>query len=761
MIKMHKRYWQLAAILAALSLSMPLAAADEQTADEQTADAREMILEEVIVVAQKRSENVQDVPIAISTFSAETMEAARIYNFSDLVGRVPSLSVNTLSNGISFPALRGAAVSQPSITGGQSVGLVVDDVSYTTSADWDLSLYEIEQMEVLRGPQGTLFGRNVVGGLVNVIAKKPEDEFGGQIQLTVGNYDRFETRGIINIPIGDSWRTSLSFFNQDNSGTSYNRTTGNHVAATDKYGLRGMAQYEGENLEALFTAEYQRDTSFGIARDYLGPPSDLDPTFHPDTKPRIVDDQYDGGFDSEAWMVSAKFTYATSFADFVSISAFRKRDQSYDSDLIGVPVTPFYSEVDDNLKQFTQEFRLVSTGDGRLTWTVGAFFMDLDLVEDTNDFYKLVPGTYVGELQSCFRLGSDSSPVCELLGLPPGIPPDPAYAEDVTYNAYIDGNTKSYAGYAQLTYAVTDKLNLTGGIRYTYEKVSGFLSEDGAVPFRLAEGPYSVDVSESFDNWTPKVAIEYAFTPDHMVYGTVAKGFKSGAFVHNGTAEATSIPINSEIAWNYEIGAKTVWSDRVRLNVAAFKVDYTDQQVFFVNDEGAVVVDNAGEVNVKGIEVDLEAAVTDNFLVWLMYSYLNGEVKNLPDVPDGNEPAQLPPHAASLGGVYSLPLEAGTLEFRAELLYKDDYYLEVTNEPQFLTSWDGLLDASISYLTENERIRVSLWGKNLTNETVIVYGQDLAQYFYLSIPQLLEGTYVNSPRYNEPRTYGVSLQVYY
>jgi len=133
----------------------------------------------------------------------------------------------------------------------------------------------------------------------------------------------------------------------------------------------------------------------------------------------------------------------------------------------------------------------------------------------------------------------------------------------------------------------------------------------------------------------------------------------------------------------------------------------------------------------------------------------------LPDVPDGNEPAQLPPHAASLGGVYSLPLEAGTLEFRAELLYKDDYYLEVTNEPQFLTSWDGLLDASISYLTENERIRVSLWGKNLTNETVIVYGQDLAQYFYLSIPQLLEGTYVNSPRYNEPRTYGVSLQVYY
>lgn len=758
MIRMRRWYCQLAAILAGLALGTPLAVADEQ---EQGADERDRILEEVIVVAQKRSENVQDVPIAISTFSAETMEAERIFDFSDLVGRVPSLSVNTYSRGIAFPALRGAAVSQPSITGGQSVGLVVDDVAYTTSADWDLSLYEIEQMEVLRGPQGTLFGRNVVGGLINVRTKRPADEFGGQVTLTVGDYDLLEARGLIDIPLGEAWRTNISFYAQDSSGTSFNRTTGNDVNATDKYGLRGMAQYQGEKLEALFTAEYVRDKSGGVARDYVGPPSELDPDFMPDGDTRVVDQQFDGDYDMESWMASAKFTYATSVADFVSISAFRTREQYFFTDMLGIPVTPFTSANDVDVDQFTQEFRLVSNGGGRLTWTVGAFYMDLDLSEDTIDHYSLLPFTYLGELQSCLRLGSDSSPLCEAIGLPPGIPGNPDYVDDITYNAYIDGQTKSYAGYAQATYALTDKLNLTGGIRYTYEDVGSFLSESGPAPTRLPEGDYAVNVDDSFDDWAPKVAIDYAITPDHMVYATVSKGFKSGAFVHNGTAELTSIPVDPEIAWNYEIGAKTVWSNRVRLNASAFKVDYTDQQVFYVDDVGNPVVDNAGEVNVKGFEVELETAVTENLYLWLMYSYLDGKVKNLPDIADGNEPAQTPPHAASFGGVFNVPLASGSLSFRASAQYKSDYYLEVTNEPQFLTNWDYLIDASISYLAANERYRVSLWGKNLTDETVIVYGQDLAQFFYLSIPQLLEGTYVNSPRYNEPRTYGVSLQIYF
>jgi len=743
----NKSYWQLSAILVGLSLSVSAAAAEEP----------EQLLDEIVVTAQKRAENVQDVPIAISTFDGQTLEAARVYEFKDLVGRVPSLSVNTYSRGISFPALRGASVSQPSITGGQSVGLVVDDVVYTTSADWDLSLYEIEQMETLRGPQGTLFGRNVVGGVINVTTRRPADELGGQVRLTVGNYDRYEARGYVDIPAGDSWRTNLSFFRQENSGTTYNRTTGNDVDATDKYGLRGIAEFEGENLNGLFTAEYQRDTSGGVGRDYLGPASELDPGFMPDTDPRVVDQEIDGDYDMTSWMASAKFAYTTSFADLVSISAFRKREQNFSTDMLGTPVSAFNTAVDVDLDQFTQEFRLVSNGDGPLTWAVGAFYMNLDLVEDTYDFYRLGPGTYLGELQSCLRLGTDSSPVCGLLDLPPGIPGDPAFVEDPTYNAFVDSRTKSYAGYAQLTYALTDKLNLTGGLRYTYEEISGVLSEDGPVPFRVPEGPYSVNVSDSFDAFTPKVSLDYKITPDHMIYATVAKGFKAGAFVHNEAADLTSIPVDPETAWNYEVGVKTVWSDRVRLNAAAFVVDYTDQQVFYVAEDGAVVVDNAGEVNVNGVEVDLEAAITDNFFVWLMYSYLDGEVKNLPDIPDGNEPAQLPPNAASFGGSLSVPLAAGSLAFRAEVLYKSDYYLEVTNEPQFLTGWDNLVDASISYLSDSERFGVSVWGKNLTDETVQVYGQDLAQFFYLSIPQLLEGTYVNAPRYNEPRTYGVSL----
>lgn len=723
-------------------------------------------VEEVVVTAQRRSESMQDVPIAISAFSAEAISAARMEGFEDIVNRIPTLSLNTYAKGSAFPALRGASVSQPSISGGQSVGLVIDDVVYTTSADWDLSLYDIERIEVLRGPQGTLFGRNVVGGTINIVTKMPTDHFSGNVGINVGNYGRIDTKGSLNVPLASGWASQLSFFTQEHDGTTLNRVTGNKLDATDKHGLRGLLRHHADDLELIFGAEYQRDTSGGSSRDYLGPSSAIPGYgFEPDTDPRTVDQRVDGDFDMETWSLSAKATYNAPIADFVSVSAYRERDQFLSTDILGLPQSAVYFDNDVGIKQFSQEFRLVSRDEGRLKWTAGAFYMDLKLTELNTDFFNYIPGTFLGDLQSCFRLGSASSELCAgIFGLPPGdgsIAPNPAYVNDPVVYSFIDSRLQSYAGYAQLTYALTDSLNLTGGARYTHERLKGVAAQYGDPTIVMEEGPYSVDFDESFDAFTPKVSVDYQFTPQHMAYVTVSKGFKAGAIVHRGTAALTSIPVDPETAWNYEVGAKTEWFDRrLRVNLTGFKVDYRDQQNFLFTDDGQVIVENAGKVKVEGVELDVEASPVSNLSLWANYAYSEGEIQDLAPELDGNDPPQMPPHALTYGTSVVVPVPAlrGSLTLRGEGVYKSRYYLEASNAPQYATKYDHVIDASLNYRSDSGRIAVSLWAKNLTDETVVIYGQHSASLFYLNGTEP-GGDLASSPRYSEPRMYGVSLNV--
>ena len=721
-------------------------------------------VEDIVVTAQRRSENMQDVPVPITAFGSEAIETARMDEFLDIVNRIPSLSINSYSKGSAFPALRGAAVSQPSISGGQSVGLMVDDIPYTTSADWDFSLYDIERIEVLRGPQGTLFGRNVVGGLINVVTKMPTEEFSGKVELGVGNYGRFDTKGSINAPLGGGWTSQLSFFTQKHRGTTLNRVTGNRLDANDKYGLRGIVRYDRDDFDLVLSGEYLRDTSGGTSRDYVGPSSNIPGyEFEPDNEPRVVDQRVDGDFNMKAWSLSAKATYSAPFADFVSVTAYRKRDQFLSTDLLGLPRSPIYFDNDVALKQFSQEFRVVSNDSGRFKWTAGLFYMNLDLYELNTDFFNFIPGTFLGDLTTCYRLGSASSDLCAgIFGVPPGdgaIPPNAAFVDDPIVFSLMDSRLQSFAGYIEATLAVTDRLNVTGGARYTRERIKGTAAQYGDHAFIVDQGPYSVDFKDSFGAFTPKVTIDYRATDEHMLYATVSKGFKGGAFVTRGTAALTAIPVDPETAWNYEIGAKTEWLDRrLRVNLTGFKVDYKDQQTFLFGDDGQVIVDNAGKVKVKGIELDVEASPVDHLQLWANYAYSEGVIRDLADL-DGNKPVQLPPHALTYGASLAVPVPAlkGELTLRGEGVYKSRYFLEASNTPQYATRYNHVIDASLNYVSDDGRYGISLWAKNLTNKTVVIYGQHAGSLFYLSGTEP-GAELASSPRYSEPRMYGVSVR---
>jgi len=722
-------------------------------------------VEEVVVTAQRRAENMQEVPIAISAFDAETISASRVEGFEDLVTRVPTLSINSTTKGSAFPALRGSAVSQPSISGGQSVGLMIDDVAYTTSADWDISLYDIERVEVLRGPQGTLFGRNVVGGLINIVTKMPADEFSGTVEVSTGNYRRFDTKGSVNVPLGSGWTSRLSFFTQEHRGTSFNRVTGNRVDANDKYGFRGLVRYDRDNLDLVLSGEYQRDTSGGTARDYVGPSSALPGLgFDPDNGPRVVDQRVDGDFDMTGWSLAAKATYSAPFADLVTVTAYRERDQLYTTDLLGLPRSSIYFDNDVDMEQFTQEFRIVSSDSGRLRWTAGLFYMNLKLHELNTDYFEFFRGTFLGELQNCFRIGSAASDVCaEIFGVPAGndaVPPDSAFIAQPIVYSLVNTRLESFSGYAEATLAITDALNLTAGARYTHEKIKGSIAQYGDSAFIIDQGPYSVEVKDTFNAFTPKVTIDYQFSPRHMVYATASKGFKGGAFVLRGTAELSSVPVDPETAWNYEIGAKTEWLDRrLRINLTGFKVDYKDQQTFLFTDDGQVVVENAGKVEVEGIELDVEASPMEQVALWAHYAYSRGKIMGLEGF-EGNKPSQLPPHALTYGASISIPVPdlQGEITLRGEGVYKSRHFLEASNQDPYSTKYNHVLDASISYKSDDGRLSLSVWGKNLTDKTIVIYGQHAAGLFYLSGSEP-GAELTSSPRYAEPRMYGVSLNV--
>jgi len=722
-------------------------------------------VEEIVVTAQRRSENMQDVPIAISAFGAEDIGAARIEEFQDIVGRIPSLSISTFSRGAASPALRGASVSSPSFSGGQSVGLAVDDVAYTTSADWELGLYDIERVEVLRGPQGTLFGRNVVGGVINIVTKMPDEEFGGTVEVNVGNYNRFDTKGSVNVPVGEGWATRLSFFTQKHDGTSFNRVTGNRLDASDKYGFRGLLQYRGEAFEFLLGAEYQRDISGGNARDYVGPSSAIPGYgFERDPDPRIVDQRIDGDFRMKAWSAFAKATYNGSFADFISITSYRKRDRFFSTDLLALPRSPLYFENDAGVRQFTQEFRAVSNDDGRLQWTAGLFYMNLELSEFNVDYFNYIPGTFLGDLQRCSRLGSASSPGCAaIFGLPvgdPSVPPNPAYVDNPIIYAAQRTREQSFAAYAQATLAVADALNLTLGARYTHEREKADIARYGDINFSMPEGPFSVSPKADWSAFTPKISIDYKLSPEHMVYATVAKGFKGGVLAAQDTAALSSIAIRPETAWNYEIGAKTEWLDRrLRVNLTGFKTDYTDQQTFLFGQDGQIVIENAGQVNVKGVELDVEASPVDNLKLWANYAYTKGRIRDLADL-DGNRPGQLPPHALIYGASVAIPAPAlkGEFTLRGEAIYKSKYYLNASNTPASETRYNHVVDASLNYRSDGGRISVSLWAKNLTDKKIVIHGQTGAALFYLNRTEP-GASLAKAWRYADPRMYGISLRV--
>jgi iron complex outermembrane recepter protein len=701
-------------------------------------------VDEIIVTAQRRSERLADVPIAVSAYGAETIKDARITTVGEVAARTPNFTNTSASAGDPHLFIRGIGSTEDAAAGDRSIGVFIDDVYVGRGGAMLADFFDVERLEVLRGPQGTLYGRNVVGGSVNIVTQKPTYVRDAAVEGTVGSYDLWEARAFINVPFSDTAAGRLAVTHSEHDGYALNTFTGHRVEAADVTSVRGSLRFDpNEDVQVVLRANASRNRDFGGARDPnpCGPsclarfsnPALGDIAYDPD--PRRVQGQRDGYFDRDLYGTSANIGWKSPIGQITSITAFMKSDWELLDEASGLPdilkvqATNFIVEDAD---QFSQEFRLASDLlDGKLNWSVGAYYFRENVArEESTD--RCISSTAAA---SCVR----------------------------TYLNYIqDVTSQSIAGYAEVEYRPFEPLTLIAGVRYSRDdKDLGIEGRNlgGPIPASSSRQPWApFDVDQDWDAVTPRLVIRYKLDDRNMVYGTISRGYKAGGFqgqADNGASAA--VPYDPEFVTNYEVGGKfSVFERRLQANVAAFIMKYEDLQVrqrilLDPADPTTVinVTSNAAQATIQGLEVELTARPTQGLEVWAAGALLDATydefVSGTTDLSGSHLPRS-PEQALTVGGKLTLPIgSVGEIALRAEAQYKSEIFFDPDNtvvpgrEPGHT-----LVDLGATYSPAHGDWEVSVWGKNVSDE---LYRENT----------LIVGDSGYS-RYGAPRTYGLTLR---
>lgn len=708
-------------VLAAL-LAAGAAGAQERTAAE---------VDELIVTAQRVEENLQEVPIAVTAFSAAALERSNVETLSDIALRTPGFSMGQVDPVQQNFAVRGIGsahgISQ-NAGGDPSVVVFVDGVYAGKGGVPDIDSLDLERIEVLRGPQGTLFGKNAVGGLVQFVSRRPGPETALRIQGQLGNYDRMALNARGNIALSDTVFLSGGVSIKKRDGYEFNETTGNDVNNENLKTARIALRFApSDALDVVLSYDVTDQDQKGNPRDNI-----CDPTLrggvhcvgvNPD--PRIMNAYTDGDIRRLLKIYRAEVNWTTPLGTVTSITGFRDVKLNFVIPFFSNPVRPpnqiESTEIDhEKNQQFSQEIRLAfDLMDERLRGQLGFYYLD----EDNNRTEYLIQDF-----------------------------PAPAQTGLAVYPQSVDG--RSVAVFGQLGFDITPQLTATAGARMTWEKKSGHfigrkISGPGMPPPLAAD--YDVRASEDWKAFTPRFALEWQASEDLLVYGSAARGFKSGGFQGlAGSAVSQSTPYDPEFAWTYEAGVKSQWlDDRLRLNVAVFKTDYKDLQVSQLVPLCCVVVGNAATADIEGYEVEWLIRPFAGFQIDGSYAWLNAKFASFATGATGNFTGnrlpRSPEHKINVGVQYSTQLGGWTALARVDYAHQSKMYFEASNIPT--QKQEGFInwDARGALTSPDGRWEVAVWGKNLSNELVATYVTAFAPYRQVLVP------------YAPPRTYGVTL----
>ncbi len=710
----------LAIAVSVLTISSPVLAQDDNNGTE----AEKSQYETITVTSSRRTKSLNEVPMAVSAFGSMTIDRANMLDIEDIAGMTPGFSISTYNPVTPQPYIRGVGTNSSSVGDDASVGVFIDDVYAGRAGGFRSDMFDIQRVEVLRGPQGSLYGRNVAGGAISVITKDPTEFFEGKLKGTYGSYDLMELQGMVSGPIADDVKGRFAGSVRQRDGWIDNVYTGSELRDQDNKSFRGKLEFDlSRDANLMVIADYAKDSLNGPGARSVTHFDDVFGSKYP-TQGEVdkVDLFKDGKTDREIYGVSGNLTVEFDDVLFTSITAFREQDYFFFDDLTGRYLAAggqsLMNDASENSKQITQEFRLQNLSNGPFEWTAGLYLFNEDIE----------------------RLEAwDSSKSYELQGQP-----------NMTSRGVWDAanETKSYAVFGEGSYRLSDHWSVTLGGRYTYDNKDFSVTASGAPDLLgFLQENYQVAEEKSWNSFTPKVTVNYFTDNGDMWYMTLSEGYKAGGF--NGiaaTESAARVPFDQEKARNYELGFKARFFDRaLSLNGAAYFLDYTDLQNFTTDIETGEVRTATGDAEVKGLELDANAYVTEGLRMFATYAYTDSEFTSFNSDPTvvGNRLARTPEHSGSLGFNYQWILGNGqTLDWRTDITHQGEMYFSVANEEASKTESYSLVNTNFTW--ENmDGWEVSVYGKNLTDKEYIVHSFSL--------------TGVGFAIQGEPRTFGISV----
>ncbi|CAM3669940.1 TonB-dependent receptor [Rheinheimera salexigens] len=710
-------------------------------------------IEKIVVTAQKRVQSLQEVPASISAFGANEMKENQMVKIDDVISATPNLSFTPFSEADPQLSIRGISSTADGVGGDPSVVVFINDIAINRAGGANLDIYDLERVEVMRGPQGTLYGKNAVGGAINFITKAPEEFFSAEVSATLGDYNLRELKGHVNFAIASDTAVRISGLTKDRDGFQKNLVTGKDVDDANTKSIRGQISHSFDNgLDVLVSTEYTKNDTAAGSRvpfpigTFVTDGYD-DAGLVPNDNPREVEPNTDGYFKRDVSNSFVKITKELDIGTVTSLTSYRHTKFDWLQDLVGLPISVVQLKTvnlaTEKDKQFTQELRIngLSMAD-KLNWVAGVYYSteDVDRTESYDRTYR-------------FLSTQQPLPGKSLVSFP-----------EFDQFATIE----SKAVFAQGTYAFTDKLNVTIGGRYTVDDkdidlaINDLLAGKTPGPDEIftlapADEVYAITASDSWSSFTPKIAVDYQLTADAMIYTSASKGYKAGGF-----QSAPSNKISAEQSFdpeeviNYEIGAKTQWfNNKVRLNSNLFYMDYSNLQFFELVGTGAdsLLVVQSTNAEIKGLELEMLVRPTQDLQLGFNYALLDTELGAYINAAGkdftGNKLSRSPESSYSLSAQYWLDLAGkGTMSFRTAYEYTGDQFFDANNDPVVGgESGYGLLNASVRYESTSGDWNVTAWAKNLTDEL----------YRSTSITAADTGF----ARIGNPRTVGVTFNMYF
>ena len=731
-----------------------------QVAEPAAAASDTGALREIIVTAQRRQDSIQSIPVAVTALDQRALDAATVEDIRDFSGRVPSLVVDNVAAGPSAAAIsiRGISFEDIEKSFDPAVGVVVDGVFIGTNTGQLLDSFDMERLEVLRGPQGTLFGRNTIGGVISVTRTKPTEDFGVKGQFAYSNFDTKRGRLVVNSgTLGGIIALKAFGFYDNTDGFYFNQTknrregryevlTGGVTALiTPADGVKAQITYEhmrerGETIVGSASQTGKDLICLAAGAPGFAPPSQCNRQLLPGRGLYTTFSQIETPVTNDTDAVTGNIDIDIGDFTLTSVTGYRTNKEAVTQDFDATSAAFFETQRNQKYRQFTQELRVVGDVTDTINVLVGGFYF--------NSNYKLDQTTTLGAV---------------LAGGAPAL-----------LRQYVDHTTKSYAGFVDARWKISDRLNFGIGGRYTHDdkeifnnygrigalvritqptfdgqscvRVTGLLALAPGVNVPAYGPANNCSGSQGFGQFTWRASLDYEIADGQRVYASYNKGFRSGGFNGRASGPSTLGPYNPETVDAFEVGLKADWLDRtLRTNISAYYSKYNNKQEEIVQPSAPgsaspqeTVVRNASSATIKGVEVELIVQPTAELTFSTALTYTDAKFNSFFNdvngdlIPDDVSTLQLrraPKYQASVTMDYSKPLANGVIDFSTTLRFVSKYQTcvipnrpvvlgAVRNDDRCQTRDREDLAAQVAYtfeIAQGREIRVAVFGRNLTN----------------------------------------------